>query len=84
LTKKEAPFGATHTKEDITMRVILQESDLEIVNDKLQEIMELSRDVVKGGKDEIKAAFAISIKARKIQKYLEEHGALEAETCLAN
>jgi len=61
------------------MNVILQEKDMQIVNDGLQEISELARDVVKGGKDEIQAAFSISIKARNLQRYLAERGVLHQE-----
>jgi hypothetical protein len=54
------------------MCIQLQEADLECIEDKIQEIIELSRSVVKGGKDEIVAGFSISIRCKELQELINK------------
>ncbi|MCF7945939.1 MAG: hypothetical protein K9L24_03705 [Spirochaetia bacterium] len=64
------------------MSVILQEEDLQKINYELQRISELSKSVVKGDDEAIKAGFAISMKSRNIQKLFLDRGILQEEDCL--
>ncbi len=67
------------------MCIQMQEEDLEFVQDKLQEIIDLARNVVKGGKDGIASAFSICIRCREIQGFIENQGILQEveQSCLA-
>jgi hypothetical protein len=58
------------------MCIQLQEADLSLIEDKVQEIIELARDVVRDGGN-ITAAFSISIRCREIQRLIDNQGVLQ-------